>query len=126
MIRVTIEIWPGGSKVRAREIARMDIGNISDLAAISSYEIRASSVANPLSRNPVAFSARGTIAGHRRKDSIWALVAKATAWAADLARQSYRNEVKAVGDWMPPRPVRPSMQGHPHEATNYFGAVRPN
>ena len=88
MIRVIVKILPNGSEARAREVARMDIGNVSDLAAISSYEVRASSVANPLSKSPAAFSARGIIEGHRRKDPIWALLAKATAWAADLARQS--------------------------------------
>jgi len=88
MIRLVIQILPNGSEARAREIGRMDIGNVSDLAAISSYKVDASSVANPLSRNPTAFSARGTIDGHRRKDSIWALAAKATAWAADLAQRA--------------------------------------
>jgi hypothetical protein len=88
MIRVTVEILPNGSEARAREIARMDIGNISDLAAISSYQVRATSVANPLAKKPTGFSARGTVGGHRRQESIWALLAKSTAWAADLARQS--------------------------------------
>ncbi len=60
MIRVIVKIMPNGSEARAREIAHMDIGNISDLAAVSSYGIRASSAANPLSKNPAAFSARGT------------------------------------------------------------------
>lgn len=48
MIRVTVELWPGGREARAREIARMDIANISDLAQTSDYGIRASSVANPV------------------------------------------------------------------------------
>lgn len=85
MIRITIEIWPSGSEARAREIARMDIANISDLAPMSDYEVWASSIGNPLSGTP-AFVARGTIEGHTRKDSIWALVAKATGWAAELAQ----------------------------------------
>jgi hypothetical protein len=87
LIHVVIEIWPNGSQTRRREIARMDIGNISDLATVSSYAVEAKSVPNPLAADPVAFSARGTVDGHRRDDSIWALLAKATAWAAHLARQ---------------------------------------
>lgn len=88
MIHVIIEIWPNGSQTRKREIARMDIGNISEFSAISSYIVQASSVPNPLAKHPTAFSARGTIEGHRRGDPIWMLLEKATAWVAHLARQS--------------------------------------
>jgi hypothetical protein len=87
MIHVIVEIWPGGVQTRKREIARMDISNISELSAISSYVVEASSVPNPLSKNPTALSARGTIEGHRRADGIWPLLAKATVWMAHLARQ---------------------------------------
>jgi hypothetical protein len=65
----------------------MDIGNISGLAPTSDYEVLASSAANPLSNAPAIFHAHGTIEGHRRSDSIWALLSKATTWAADLARR---------------------------------------
>jgi len=88
MIHVIVEIWPNGSPVRRREIARMDIGNITDFSEVSSYVVQASSVPNPLAEDPVGFSARGTVEGHRRDDPIWVLLAKAMAWAADLARQS--------------------------------------
>jgi hypothetical protein len=88
VIHVIVEIWPNGIETRKREIARMDIGNISDCSAISSYVVEASNVASPLAEYPVAFSARGTVDGHRRSDSIWSLLAKATGWAADLARRS--------------------------------------
>ena len=75
MIRVTVELWPGGREARAREIARMDIANVSDLAQTSDYGFRASSVANQLSGQP-ALVVRGTVEGHRRDQSIWALIAK--------------------------------------------------
>lgn len=88
MIHVIVEIWPNGSPTRRREIARMDIGNISEFSAVSSYIVQASSVPNPLSENPTAFSARGTIEGHKRSDSIWSLLAKTSAWLAHLERQS--------------------------------------
>ena len=88
MIHVIVEIWPNGNQTRRREIASMDIGNISDCAAVSSYIVQASSAPNPLSKHPTAFSARGTIEGHRREDPIWSLLAKTTAWLAHLARQS--------------------------------------
>jgi len=75
MIRVSIEIWTGGDETRAREIARMNIGNISGLAPDSTYEIWASSDANKFGQP--AFEASGMTVTHRRKDSIWLLVAKA-------------------------------------------------
>jgi hypothetical protein len=87
MIRITVEILPNGSEARAREIARMDLENIADHAAAVDYEISASSAADPRSGQP-AFVASGMVVSHGHQDSIWALVAKATAWAADLARQS--------------------------------------
>jgi hypothetical protein len=88
MIRVTVEIWPNGNRTRKKEIAHMNIGNISDLSAISSYKVEVSSVSNPLAKNPVAFSARGIVEGHRRADSVWSLLEKTAAWAADLAKRS--------------------------------------
>jgi hypothetical protein len=88
LIHIVVEIWPNGSQTRRREIARMDIGNISDLATVSSYAVEAKSVPNPLAADPVAFSARGTIDGHRRDEPIWSLLAKAMVWASDLARRS--------------------------------------
>lgn len=87
MIKVIVEIWPNGNPARKREIAHMDLGNITEFSAISSYVVRASSVPNPLAKLPTAFSARGTIEGHRRDDPIWVLLAKAMAWAAHLSRQ---------------------------------------
>ena len=81
MIRVTIKIWPGGCEARAREVARMNIANISDLAAVSDYEIWASSDAHRPSGQP-AFEASGKVVSHKRKDSIWVLVAKAASWVA--------------------------------------------
>lgn len=86
MIRVTVEIWPNGAAKRRRVIARMHIDKISDLSPTSAHEVVASSVADRSSGKP-AFEARGLMEGHRRRDSIWALLSKATAWAADLARR---------------------------------------
>jgi len=56
MIRVTIKIWPGGCEARAGEVARMNIGNVSDLAAVSDYEIWASSDAHATWPSPSSWS----------------------------------------------------------------------
>jgi hypothetical protein len=75
MIRITVEIWPGGDATRAREIARMNIANVSNFAPDSTYEIWASSDANKFGQP--AFEASGMTVHHTREDSIWMLVAKA-------------------------------------------------
>lgn len=37
MLVVKVELWPGGKGDRAREIGRLGIANVSDLAALSDY-----------------------------------------------------------------------------------------
>lgn len=86
MIRVTVEILPKSKNAHAREIARMNIGSISDRAAAVNYEIWASNEAHPPSGQP-AFEASGKVVKHKRNDSIWALLAKATAWVAASAEK---------------------------------------
>ena len=85
MIRVCIELHPGGDATRAREIARLDIANISNLAPLSDYAIRAKDIGG-WSGKP-AFEASGLTVSHQRRDSIWSLLAVAaarvaSAWAA--------------------------------------------
>jgi hypothetical protein len=84
MFRITVEILPHGDETRARKIARMDLGQVSDRAAALDYEISASSEADQRSGQP-AFEASGMVVSHRRQDSIWALVAKSAGWVADCA-----------------------------------------
>jgi hypothetical protein len=82
MLRVTIELIPGGDENRRRELARMHIANLSNLAVMSDYTIYANEGVNPHART-VAWEIRGMISRHDREQSVWALVAKAAAWAAD-------------------------------------------
>ena len=69
MIRVTVEVLPHGNEAGAREIARMDLGNVRDRAAASDYEISATSEADRRSGRP-AFVASGMVVSHKRQDSI--------------------------------------------------------
>lgn len=39
MLRVTVEIWPGGDKTRACAIAIANVANLSDLADVSDYAV---------------------------------------------------------------------------------------
>jgi hypothetical protein len=84
MLRVTVEIWPGGDKTRARAIAIANVANLSDLADVSDYAVRVSEGLNPVTSAP-PWSLRGHIFQHDRKASVWALIAKVAAWAVDEA-----------------------------------------
>jgi hypothetical protein len=82
MLRVTVELVPGGDETRVRTIARMTIANISALADISDYEFKATETANPLAGTP-AREVHGFVRGHDRRQGVWSLVAKASSLAAE-------------------------------------------
>lgn len=75
MLKITIDLIPGGFGA-ARTIATMRIANVSALADISDYRIDATEARNPLTGEP-AKSAAFEVAGHDRRQTVWALVAKA-------------------------------------------------
>lgn len=70
----------------SRLFSRAGISNISELADVSDYEVVASEGANPVARTP-AWKGRGRVCLHDRRQSVWALVAKAAAWAAAEAEK---------------------------------------
>lgn len=78
MLRVIIEILPGGHPEFRRTIASMNIGNLSDLADVSDYKIDAMEGPNPLTGTPPR-STTCIVARHDRLSSVWALIAKAAA-----------------------------------------------
>lgn len=81
MLRIIVELVPGGDESRRRELARADIGNVSHLASVSDYVVRASENANALAGQP-AWAKTGLITKHHRNQTVWALVARAAEWAA--------------------------------------------
>ena len=81
MLVIKVELWPGGDERYKTVLARAGIGNISNLADVSDYEVLASEGANPLTGTP-AWKGRGLLQMHDRRQSVWALVAKAAACAA--------------------------------------------
>ncbi len=91
MLRIIVELVPGGYEPAKRELARAKLGNISDLATVSNYVIRAGEAANPLTGTP-AWLRTGKIEGHRRQQSVWALVERAAAWCNDQARKASTSE----------------------------------
>jgi hypothetical protein len=76
MLTITIDLVPGGFAPAGRTIATMRIANLSDLADISDYRIEATEGRNPLTGTPQR-SASCEVTGHDRRQSVWALVAKA-------------------------------------------------
>src|SRR3989304_601627 len=85
MLRIIVEIVPAGYG-RPREVARAELGNISDLGKISDYAIEVEEGVNGVTwAKP--WESHGMICGHDREQSVWALVAKAAAWAAAEAEK---------------------------------------
>jgi hypothetical protein len=89
MLRVTVEIWPGGDKARAHAVAIANVANVSDLANVSDYAVSVSEGYNPVTNTP-PWSQRGQIYQHDRRTSVWALVAKIAIWAAEEAGKTRR------------------------------------
>jgi hypothetical protein len=84
VLRITVEVWPGGDKTRARAIATANVANVSDLADVSDYAVSVTEGHNPVSNTP-AWSQRGHLFQHDRATSVWALIAKVAAWATEEA-----------------------------------------
>jgi hypothetical protein len=76
VLRVTVELVPGGREAARRTIGSMIIGNISDLAEISDYAVRVMEDANPLT-GALPRDLRFILREHQRHQSVWALIKKA-------------------------------------------------
>ena len=84
MLRITVEIIANHGP---RKIATAIVGNMSNLADVSDYQVAVRTEARELPTPDLAWESRGMIAGHDRRQSVWALVAKAAAWAAAEAEK---------------------------------------
>ena len=85
MLRVIVELVPGGHQELRRTIASMAIGNVTDLADISDYKVDVLEAANKLTGTP-SRSATCVVTRHDRRQSVWALIAKA---AAEIGKAEY-------------------------------------
>lgn len=73
MLVVTVELWPGGDPTHAKEIASIEIANISNLSEVSNYTVLAQQAGNPslgIKPEKVAF----TVYDHPRRQSVFALL----------------------------------------------------
>jgi hypothetical protein len=77
MLRVTIEMIPGGFSPMRKTIGSMRISNASNLAEVSDYNIDVMGGANPFTSSPPR-SASCLVLAHDRAQSVWALLAKAS------------------------------------------------
>jgi hypothetical protein len=91
MIRVAVELVPGGDETRAQAIAEMTIANVSNLADISDYAVRAHEGTNAVAGTP-ARDTTGTVKHHDRRQTVWSLVAKAAVLAAAATRENQPRE----------------------------------
>jgi hypothetical protein len=77
MLKVTIELLPGGDPGRRRTLGVMTIANVSDLQDVSDYDVAATEGPNPLTgEGPKICGFK--VLGHRRRQSVWKLLAVAT------------------------------------------------
>lgn len=81
MLRVTIELVSGG---RSRTLATASVGNVSDLASVSDYDVLAAEADNTLTGRE-AWRRRFTLEGHDRNSSCWRLIEKIARAAGDIA-----------------------------------------
>jgi hypothetical protein len=91
MIKVTIEIIPGGYVEGRRTIGLMHIANISNLARQSDYRVDLTEGENPLAGTK-AFACTVYVRDHDRNQSVWSLIAAALAAAKNA--ESERGAMK--------------------------------
>ncbi|UFW48187.1 MULTISPECIES: hypothetical protein [Bradyrhizobium] len=87
MLVVKVELWPSGNGALRQPIGTMHIGNVSNLADLSDYQVIAMETANPLTGTPPGI-ARFSVLAHARRQRVWALLQRAceAAMAADWTK----------------------------------------
>jgi hypothetical protein len=78
MLRVTVDLVPGGFNELRRTIATMSIINKSELADRSDYLVEAKEGHNPVAALP-SRNMSAVVTAHHRHQSVWSLIAKAAA-----------------------------------------------
>ena len=76
MLRVTVDLIPGGFNPLRRTIGTMTVANVSDLADRSDYRIEAMEGRNHLAGLPPR-NMSAEVLDHDRRQSVWRLIAKA-------------------------------------------------
>jgi hypothetical protein len=82
MLKVTVEMLPGGNAKLRRTLGLMYISNLSNLADVSSYEVSASEGENRLA-GTTPRSCTTVVEHHDRRQSVWTLLEVACAALKD-------------------------------------------
>jgi hypothetical protein len=77
LLVITVDLSPGGDESRRRTIGSMRIANLSDLTDICDYSVEVVEGANPVTGTK-ARKAACMVLAHDRKQTLWALLAKAS------------------------------------------------
>lgn len=78
MLKITVEIIPGGYAPARRTLALMWVSNVTDLAETSDYRIETVEGRNGLTGAPPR-TAECKVTGHERRQPVWVLLEKACA-----------------------------------------------
>jgi hypothetical protein len=78
MLRVTVDLVPGGFNELRRTIATMTIAHLSNLADRSDYRVEAVEGQNDVADLPPR-AINATVRDHDRRQSVWRLIEKAAA-----------------------------------------------
>jgi hypothetical protein len=78
LLKITVEIYPGGSAEIARPIAAMTVTNLSDLAEVSDYDVVTAEAAHPLTGNASRMCWH-QVRNQTRRQSVWKLIGAAIA-----------------------------------------------
>lgn len=78
MLRVTVELHPGGIATLRRTLATMSLANISDLENLSDYDVTAMEGPNPLTGASARICSL-QVRRHLRRQSVWVLIGAAIA-----------------------------------------------
>ena len=76
LLKITVDLHPGGASDFRRTLATMTIANRSNLADVSDYDVAAVEGPNPLT-GEAARICHLKVIGHQRRQSVWKLVAVA-------------------------------------------------
>ncbi len=82
MLRIVVDLIPGGFNPLRRTIATMSIANESNLSDQSNYRVEAMEGQNDLAGLPPR-NMGAMVENHDRRQSVWHLIAKAAAAAAE-------------------------------------------
>jgi hypothetical protein len=112
MLVVKIELWPGGAADRAREIGRLGIANVSDLAEVSDYVA--------VLQDDSGHESSVFLSGHRRREGFWGLLARAagsrsTAAMRGAIASEWQQHALAISHRL--RPPGPGRRNDPQSQT---------